>query len=117
MRMAIPQLAGDRIFLTDGGLETCLIFHRGIELPAFAAFTLYDSADGRDELRDYFVRVHRARPGPGRGVPPRHGTWRANADWGAQLGYDADALDRSTARPSRSPASCATRPGPPAARS
>ena len=31
-RTALPQLAGD-IFLTDGGIETTLIFHEGLELP------------------------------------------------------------------------------------
>ena len=29
----LPQLA-DRLFLTDGGLETTLIFHEGIDLPS-----------------------------------------------------------------------------------
>ena len=33
----LPQLA-DRLFLTDGGLETTLIFHDKLELPYFAAF-------------------------------------------------------------------------------
>jgi hypothetical protein len=32
-RRRLPQL-GDRVFLTDGGLETTLVFHEGIELPA-----------------------------------------------------------------------------------
>ena len=31
---SLPQLAGDRMFLADGGLETTLVFHRGIELPS-----------------------------------------------------------------------------------
>jgi homocysteine S-methyltransferase len=34
-RAALPQLAGD-IFLTDGGIETTLILHYGLELPHFA---------------------------------------------------------------------------------
>jgi len=31
-RTALPQMNGD-IFLTDGGIETTLIFHQGFELP------------------------------------------------------------------------------------
>ncbi len=44
-RTQLPQL-GDRLFLTDGGLETTLIFHDGIELPYFAAFDLLKNARG-----------------------------------------------------------------------
>jgi hypothetical protein len=36
-RKALPQLSGD-FFLTDGGIETTLIFLEGQELPDFAAF-------------------------------------------------------------------------------
>jgi hypothetical protein len=35
-RHALPQLSGD-LFLTDGGLETDLIFNHGIEIREFAA--------------------------------------------------------------------------------
>jgi hypothetical protein len=41
-RNKLPQLSGD-LFLTDGGLETTLIFHEGIDLPAFAAFVLLEN--------------------------------------------------------------------------
>lgn len=90
-RNALPQLAGTA-FISDGGLETTLIYHRGIELPLFAAFVLLDDADGRRELFEYYrgyagmARRHR------RGLVLESPTWRANADWGARLGYDAGAL-------------------------
>lgn len=78
--------------LTDGGIETSLIFHQNIALPAFAAFPLVESESGRAALRSYYA--------PYLQVARRHGvkfvlgtpTWRANADWGAHLGYDADRL-------------------------
>jgi S-methylmethionine-dependent homocysteine/selenocysteine methylase len=38
-RNQLPQLS-DEIFITDGGIETTLIFHEGLELPDFAAFHL-----------------------------------------------------------------------------
>ena len=38
-RDRLPQLEGG-LFITDGGIETTLIYHRGLELPAFAAFDL-----------------------------------------------------------------------------
>lgn len=38
-RDRLPQL-GDAPFLTDGGIETTLIFHEGLDLPYFTAFHL-----------------------------------------------------------------------------
>jgi len=52
-RDALPQLTG-RLFLTDGGIETTLIFHEGLDLPDFAAFHLLKTAQGEAALRKYF---------------------------------------------------------------
>jgi S-methylmethionine-dependent homocysteine/selenocysteine methylase len=92
--MTLPQLRGDRVFMTDGGLETTLIFHRGIELPVFAAFPLLDDPEGREVLRDYFAPYLAAARERGAGFLLDTVTWRANRDWGAEVGYDAAALDR-----------------------
>lgn len=35
-RSHLPQFEGD-LFLTDGGIETTLIFQEGLDLPYFAA--------------------------------------------------------------------------------
>jgi len=85
--MALPQLSGG-LFVTDGGLETDLIFNRGIELPQFAAFVLLDDAAGMAALLDYyegFVDIARERRA---GFILDTPTWRANRDWGQRLGYD-----------------------------
>jgi S-methylmethionine-dependent homocysteine/selenocysteine methylase len=94
MAPALPQLAGDRVFLTDGGLETTLVFHHGIDLPAFAAFPLLGDDRGRATLRDYFMSYLDAAREQDAGFVLDTATWRANPDWGAELGYDAAALDR-----------------------
>ena len=52
-RHQLPQLA-DQVFLADGGIETTLIYHQGINLPEFAAFVLLEDERGREELRRYF---------------------------------------------------------------
>ena len=41
-------------FVTDGGLETDLIFHHGADLPEFAAFPLVEDEGGRALLRKYY---------------------------------------------------------------
>ncbi len=45
---------GTRLFLGDGGLETTMIFERGLDLPCFASFTLLDRPEGVEALRDYY---------------------------------------------------------------
>ena len=80
--------------LTDSGLETWLVFHRGIDLPDFAAFPLLDQDEGRAVLAEYFTDHLRVAAAAGTGLVLETPTWRANLDWGARLGYDAAALDR-----------------------
>jgi homocysteine S-methyltransferase len=92
-RHALPQL-GQSIFLADGGLETTLVFLDGIELPAFAAFPLLEDEAGRERLRAYFRPYLATAREKGVGFILDTPTWRANADWGAKLGYSAEALAR-----------------------
>jgi S-methylmethionine-dependent homocysteine/selenocysteine methylase len=92
-RHRLPQLDAARPFLTDGGLETTLIFHRGLDLPCFAAFDLLKDAGGRDELRAYFDPYLALARERGVGFVLDTATWRANPDWATQLGYSLDDLD------------------------
>jgi S-methylmethionine-dependent homocysteine/selenocysteine methylase len=90
-RGQLPQLSGD-LFITDGGMETTLIFQRGIDLPHFASFDLLATEEGREVLRDYYgtyVSLARDRDV---GLLLDTPTWRANRDWGERLGYSDDAL-------------------------
>jgi homocysteine S-methyltransferase len=86
-RQQLPQLDGGRLFVTDGGLETDLIFNRGFELPCFAAFPLLDDADGTQALRDYFAGYVEIARDRGAGLVLDTPTWRGNRDWGERLGY------------------------------
>jgi homocysteine S-methyltransferase len=85
-RNALPQLAGAP-FLTDGGIETTLIFHEGLELPDFAAFHLLRDPEGEAALRRYFRSYAELARRFGTGLILESATWRASADWGARLGY------------------------------
>ena len=93
IRDRLPQLDGG-LFLTDGGIETTLIFHDGFELPIFAAFMLLESERGRAALRAYFDRYVPMASQARHGFILESPTWRANPDWGAKLGYDHEALAR-----------------------
>lgn len=85
------------IAMTDGGIETVLVFHYGIELPDFAAFPLLYDETGRNALRRYFETF--LGIAQERGVPFVMGTptWRANRDWGKRLGFTPDALAQVSA--------------------
>src|SRR3954469_7075373 len=80
-------------YVSDGGLETDLIFHHGVDLPEFAAYPLLRSDDGRALLRSYFEGYAAIAERAGVGLRLESPTWRANPDWGAVLGDDAAALD------------------------
>ena len=90
--------ADQRPFLTDGGLETSLVFLQGIDLPDFAAFPLLDDEAGRRALRDYYEPYLDVAARDGRGLVLDTPTWRANPDWARGLGYDAAALSAVNVR-------------------
>jgi homocysteine S-methyltransferase len=90
-RTRLPQSTG-QTFITDGGMETTLIFHDGIELPHFASFVLLASAEGRRKLKDYYRPYLDIARQHGTGFVLDTATWRANADWGNKLGYSPEAL-------------------------
>ncbi|PDT32991.1 homocysteine methyltransferase [Rhizobium sp. M10] len=90
-RNGLPQLTGGT-FITDGGMETTMIFQEGIALPHFAAFILLASEDGRQRMWNYYRRYLDIARRHGTGFVLDTATWRANPDWGQKLGYTAEAL-------------------------
>lgn len=84
---------GTDVFISEGGLETTLIFLEGVDLPHFAAFVLLADDEGRARLREYYRSYGELSRGLGLGIVLDTATWRASSDWGARLGYDAAALD------------------------
>lgn len=89
----LPHLDG-RLWMTDGGLETSLLFLQGVDLPEFAAFPLLDDPEGRRELRTYYEPYFHAARSHGIGMVLDTPTWRANPDWAARLGWSREALAR-----------------------
>jgi S-methylmethionine-dependent homocysteine/selenocysteine methylase len=93
-RDKLPQLSGD-LFITDGGAETTLIFHEGVDLPEFAAFPLLTNSAGRALLENYFRRYVQIAKANRTGFILESVTWRASRDWGSKLGYDDSQLAES----------------------
>jgi S-methylmethionine-dependent homocysteine/selenocysteine methylase len=82
-------------WVTDGGLETDLLFNHGTDLPEFAAFPLVDDDTGSALLEAYYTQYAAIAAQAGAGLLLETPTWRANPDWATKVGYDAAALDRA----------------------
>ncbi len=89
-RDGLPQLGGG-LFLTDAGLETDLIFNKGIEIREFAAHTLLPNRRGREALADYFRGFLSLARDIGAGFVLDSQTWKAHPHWaGALQATDTD---------------------------
>jgi homocysteine S-methyltransferase len=90
-RHNLPMKNG-KPFLLDGGLETTLVFIDGIDLPCFASYPLLAETSGRARLRDYYRQYAGIARNANAGFILESVGWRANADWGAELGHNAGHL-------------------------
>ena len=96
-RRWLPQLNG-RVLLTDGGMETTLVFLEGIDLPCFASFPLLEHDEGRAAMTRYFEPYLAVARRLGTGFLLEANTWRANPSWGAQLDYSLEELAEANRR-------------------
>ena len=87
-----PWPAKGTTVVADAGLETWLLFQRGVELPAFAAYPLAGTATGRTLLTEYLKHFASIASSIGAAVVLDAATWRANPDWARVLGHDLDVL-------------------------
>jgi S-methylmethionine-dependent homocysteine/selenocysteine methylase len=87
----LPHESAD-LFLTDGGLETTLVFLEGFELPYFAAFDLLKEKKGYSAIRNYYTRYLKIAKACQTGFILESPTWRANPDWIEKMGYPKSAV-------------------------
>jgi S-methylmethionine-dependent homocysteine/selenocysteine methylase len=92
--MPHPLLHAGRLYLTDGGLETDLMFNKGVELPGFSAIMLLRSAEGRAALDGYFRSYLDLARRTRTGFILESASWRASADWAETLDVTPAELDR-----------------------
>ena len=95
--MAVPPTNHLPEFITDGGIETHIIFNMGVELPHFSAFPLNDSAAGREVIRSYYRDYLPVARAAGRSFLFATDSWRASPDWADRLGYDRALLKQNNA--------------------
>lgn len=81
-------LSNGKKFLTDGGLETTLVFENKYDLPEFAAFTLLNRPGGYQAIKNYYAPYIRIAKQNGFGFILESATWRASRIWAGKLGFD-----------------------------
>lgn len=84
-RTHLPLLDG-RPFMTEGGLETSLIFHQGVDVPYFASYDLLKTETGRALIESHYERFTLLARKHGVGIVLATPTWRASRDWAASWG-------------------------------
>ncbi|WP_120632269.1 homocysteine S-methyltransferase family protein [Ruegeria sp. EL01] len=89
----LPHLS-DQLFLTDAGFETWLLFQKGFNMPCFAAYPLAQLEEGRAAFKEYFSDIFDLARQNRVGVVLDTYTWRANPNWGQELGHDLDHLQQ-----------------------
>lgn len=92
-RNSLPQMSG-AFFLTDGGLETTLVFLQGIDLPHFSAIDMMRTSEGIETLREYYRQYAEVARDAGAGFIFESPTWRSSPDWALKLGLsDAEMVE------------------------
>ncbi|SHF74430.1 homocysteine S-methyltransferase family protein [Flavobacterium defluvii] len=87
----LPHESND-LFLTDGGLETTLVFLEGFDLPCFAAFDLLKNQEGYNAIKNYYIRYLEIAKKYKTNFILEAPTWRANPDWIEKIGYSKNDL-------------------------
>jgi S-methylmethionine-dependent homocysteine/selenocysteine methylase len=93
-RDSLPQLSG-QFFLTDAGIETDIIFNRGVPIREFAAHTLLADEAGRKVLRDYFRGFLALAKEMNAGFQLDSQTWKAHMHWANNLRQSEEDLKKA----------------------
>ena len=96
-RNNLPQISGKR-FLTDGGLETVLIFLDGIELPGFSSISMVSTQEKRNHLHNYLKPFVELALNNKVGFVLESPTWRSSHGWAEEIEQTTDELDRLNRR-------------------
>ena len=93
-RRRLPQLDGG-LFLTDGGIETTLIFHRGLDLPPSRRSSCSRTSGGPRSSGATTRPTSSWRASARRGFVLESPTWRASPRWAEELGYPPERARRA----------------------
>lgn len=87
-----PPREEGRIYLTEGGSETEIMYKWGHELPHFAMFPLLDDEKAVEDMKGVWRRYLDVAEKHGLSALMNGLDYRASPDWGKLLGYSAGGL-------------------------
>lgn len=90
-KQRLPQLDGN-IFLTDGGIETHMMYKRDYKLKHFCLFDLLNNPVATRAIREYHERIIEVALNHQVGMILDGALYRASRDWGDLLGYSPEGL-------------------------
>lgn len=90
----LPHLYSPSPFLSDGGLETWLIYTRNCQLTLFAAFPLLATPKGANHLQEYYNEYLEVAQELRMGLVLSTPTWRASTRWGEEMGFSQVEVDQ-----------------------
>eukprot|EP00756_Hemistasia_phaeocysticola_P020601 Hpha_TRINITY_DN15726_c2_g3::TRINITY_DN15726_c2_g3_i1::g.40246::m.40246 len=87
MGPSLPQVTETgEVFLTDSGIETVLLFERGIDLPEFAAFITLESEEHTKALKEYYqAHIDLCKRHGHKNLVLDSCTWRASQRWADKI--------------------------------
>lgn len=91
---SLHEKLGQGLWLTDGGLETVLVFLEGLDLPQFASFPLLESDAGQAALLRYMTAFLDEAAAQNAGFVLDTVTWRASVGWGKVMGLSPESIDQ-----------------------
>ena len=92
MNAEFPPRLENKFYLTEGGVETEVMYKWGYELPEFAMFPLLDNPEADAVIRNMFRRYLDVAAEQNTGLLLNGHDYRASPDWAAKLGYSAEGL-------------------------
>lgn len=93
-----PDPVPGRLYLTEGGIETEIMYKWGHDLPHFAVYPLLEKKAARDDIAAMYRRYLDVAARYGMAALIGGFDYRASPDWGALLGYDEAGLAEANLR-------------------
>jgi len=94
-RDAVAHLLTSEFFVTDGGVETTLVFEHNADMPCFAAYSLFKTEEGTTLLREVYAVYAKLATQYSTNLLFESATWRASKDWADKMGYTSKQLEQA----------------------
>ncbi|KIX06754.1 uncharacterized protein Z518_04730 [Rhinocladiella mackenziei CBS 650.93] len=91
-RHSLPQLNSSNLLLTEGGIETTLVYKKGFHLPEFASGPLLLTPEGTKALQDCHASYIDIALRHKRGIIVETQTWRSSRIWCDKLGFSENEM-------------------------